>query len=37
MASGHAGPDNGLFYQPNTMMVFGDDKKAIQAMVKPVE
>jgi NAD(P) transhydrogenase subunit beta len=37
MASGYAGLDNELFYQPNTMMVFGDAKKVIDAMVKAVE
>jgi NAD(P) transhydrogenase subunit beta len=37
MASGYAGLHNDLFYQPNTMMVFGDAKKVIEAMVKAVE
>ena len=37
MASGYAGLDNDLFYQPNTMMVFGDATKVIEAMVKAVD
>jgi NAD(P) transhydrogenase subunit beta len=37
MASGYAGLENDLFYQPNTMMVFGDAKKVIEAMVKAVD
>jgi NAD(P) transhydrogenase subunit beta len=37
MASGYAGLDNELFYQPNTMMVFGDAKKTIEAMLKAVD
>ncbi len=37
MASGYAGLDNELFYQPNTMMVFGDAKKVIESMVKSVD
>ncbi|GAB2847515.1 NAD(P)(+) transhydrogenase (Re/Si-specific) subunit beta [Pseudoduganella ginsengisoli] len=37
MASGYAGLDNDLFYQANTMMVFGDAKKVIEDMVKAVD
>jgi H+-translocating NAD(P) transhydrogenase subunit beta len=37
MASGYAGLDNDLFYQPNTMMVFGDAKKVIESMLRAVE
>jgi NAD(P) transhydrogenase subunit beta len=37
MASGDTGLDHDLFYQPNTMMVFGDAKKVIEAMVKATE
>jgi NAD(P) transhydrogenase subunit beta len=37
MASGYAGLDNDLFYQPNTMMVFGDAKKVIESMLKAVD
>lgn len=37
MASGYAGLDNELFYMDKTMMVFGDAKKVIEAMVKAVD
>ncbi|RJG21950.1 NAD(P)(+) transhydrogenase (Re/Si-specific) subunit beta [Massilia cavernae] len=37
MASGYAGLDNELFYQANTMMVFGDAKKVLESMVKAVD
>ena len=37
MASGYAGLDNELFYQPNTMMVFGDAKKVIEDMLKAID
>jgi NAD(P) transhydrogenase subunit beta len=37
MASGYAGLDNDLFYQANTMRVFGDAKKVIEEMVKAVD
>ena len=37
MASGYAGLDNELFYMDKTMMVFGDAKKVVEAMLKAVE
>ena len=37
MASGYAGLDNELFYLDKTMMVFGDAKKVIEAMLKAVD
>jgi H+-translocating NAD(P) transhydrogenase subunit beta len=36
MATGYAGLDNDLFYMDKTMMVFGDAKGVIEAMVKAV-
>jgi H+-translocating NAD(P) transhydrogenase subunit beta len=37
MAAGYAGLDNELFYMPKTMMVFGDAKGVVDAMLKGVE
>ena len=37
MASGYGGLDNELFYLDKAMMVFGDAKKVVEAMVKAVE
>ncbi len=37
MASGYAGLDNELFYLEKTMMVFGDAKKTIEAILKAVD
>ena len=34
MASGFSGVDNDLFYNPKTMMVFGDAKKVLSDVVK---
>jgi NAD(P) transhydrogenase subunit beta len=34
MASGFAGEDNELFYDPKTMMVFGDAKKTVTELVR---
>ena len=33
MGSGFSGVENELFFQPNTMMVLGDAKRTIQAMI----
>jgi H+-translocating NAD(P) transhydrogenase subunit beta len=37
MASGFAGVDNDLFYNPKTMMVFGDAKKVLSEVVKKMQ
>jgi NAD(P) transhydrogenase subunit beta len=37
MNPGFAGVENELFFQPNTMMVLGDAKKTIQALVAEVK
>jgi NAD(P) transhydrogenase subunit beta len=37
MASGYAGITNELFYDDKTMMLFGDAKEVLEALIKKVE
>ncbi len=37
MATGFAGIDNPLFYEPNTLMLFGDARESLQNLVAEVK
>jgi H+-translocating NAD(P) transhydrogenase subunit beta len=36
MSAGFAGIDNELYYQPNTLMLFGDARSFVSSLVKEV-
>jgi NAD(P) transhydrogenase subunit beta len=37
MASGFAGIDNSLFYEPETSLLFGDAKQSVSAVTSEVQ
>jgi NAD(P) transhydrogenase subunit beta len=37
MATGFAGIDNPLFYEPNTLMLFGDARDSLQSLVAEIK
>jgi NAD(P) transhydrogenase subunit beta len=37
MAPGFAGVDNPLFYEPNTLMLFGDARTSVAALIAEVK